>query len=177
VRLGAPFRSLNWRLAGADISGVRNFAVGRGIAMEHVVFYPSVDGTPAFRRVSSLEDAVKFVEHLRNSEGTTEFSVHALAEVPLTLRAYYHVELPTQAVAEPAESAAPEPAPFTDGPTVAVPDSAAVVEVFQVDGAPVSAAVSHAEAEAPLPEVPLGDSQEVVPIAGGRRSMGFFARS
>lgn len=68
--------------------------------MEHVVFYPSADGTPAFRRVPSLEDAVNFVEHLRNSAGTTEFSVHALAEVPLTFRAYYHVEIPGEPARE-----------------------------------------------------------------------------
>jgi hypothetical protein len=62
--------------------------------MEHVVFYPSADGTPAFRRVSSLDEAVNFVEHLRNVEGVTDFSVHALTAVPLSFRAYYHVEVP-----------------------------------------------------------------------------------
>jgi hypothetical protein len=48
--------------------------------MEHVVFFPAHDGTPAFRRVSSLEDAVRLVEHLRNVEGVEDVPV--VAEVP-----------------------------------------------------------------------------------------------
>jgi hypothetical protein len=62
--------------------------------MEHVVFFPAHDGSPAFRRVASLEDAVRLVEHLRNSEGVDSVSVHALTEVPLAFRPYYRVELP-----------------------------------------------------------------------------------
>lgn len=62
--------------------------------MEHVVFYPAHDGSPAFRRVATLEEAVRLVEHLRNVEDVAEASVHSLAEVPLAFRAYYKVELP-----------------------------------------------------------------------------------
>jgi hypothetical protein len=78
--------------------------------MEHVVFYPSSGGTAAFRRVGSLEEATNFVEHLRNSENITEFSVHALTPVPLAFRAYYHVEVP-------------ESAEETDAPTPAITDA------------------------------------------------------
>ena len=62
--------------------------------MEHVVFHPGPDGSPAFRRFGSLEDAVRFVEHLRNAEGVSEVSVHSLAPVQLSFRAYYKVEVP-----------------------------------------------------------------------------------
>jgi hypothetical protein len=62
--------------------------------MEHVVFFPAHDGSPAFRRVPTLEDAVRFVEHLRNSEGVDHVSVHTLSEVPLAFKAYYRVEMP-----------------------------------------------------------------------------------
>ena len=62
--------------------------------MEHVVFYPAHDGSPAFRRVPSLDEAVRLVEHLRNTEGISEVSCHALTEVPLAFRAYYRVEVP-----------------------------------------------------------------------------------
>jgi hypothetical protein len=61
--------------------------------MEHVVFYQSTQGAPAFRRMASIEDAVSFAEHLRNVEGVTDFSVYSLAPVSLSLRAYYHVEI------------------------------------------------------------------------------------
>jgi hypothetical protein len=70
--------------------------------MEHVVFYPGADAAPAFRRFASLDEAVRFVEHLRNTEGVAEVSVHALVEVPLAFRAYYKVEVPVgEAVREP----------------------------------------------------------------------------
>lgn len=75
--------------------------------MEHVVFFPAPDGTPAFRRVPSLDEAVRLVEHLRNIDGVSSASVHALTEVPLAFRAYYKVEVPAEAsvpaqqVAEP----------------------------------------------------------------------------
>jgi hypothetical protein len=62
--------------------------------MEHVVFFPAPDGSPAFRRVPTLEDAVRFVEHLRNSEGVDHVSVHSLTDVPLAFKAYYRVEVP-----------------------------------------------------------------------------------
>ena len=72
--------------------------------MEHVVFFPAHDGSPAFRRLSSLEEAVRLVEHLRNVEGVDGVSLHALTEVPLQFRAYYRVEVPAaqEAPAPPA---------------------------------------------------------------------------
>jgi hypothetical protein len=136
--------------------------------MEHVVFYPSADGTPAFRRVPSLQDAVNFVEHLRNSEGVTEFSVHALAEVPLSFRPYYHVEVSgaegASVAAEPAGMAAPPATPAVEPmptPVAAAPaDPAAEVRVpaqapvAEVAEAPVPVAASTPFAEAPPVKAP-----------------------
>ena len=76
--------------------------------MEHVVFFPAHDGSPAFRRVGTFEDAVRLVEHLRNVEGVSEVSCHALTEVPLAFRAYYRVEVPGGEV--PAQAAGERPA-------------------------------------------------------------------
>lgn len=97
--------------------------------MEHVVFFLSPEGAPAFRRLPSLEDAVHFVEHLRNAEGVTEFSVHSLAPVQLAMRAYYRVEavepvadaVPAEAVA-PAASAVPAEAVAAEAPAVLLAD-------------------------------------------------------
>ena len=86
--------------------------------MEHVVFFPASDGSPAFRRLATLDDAARFVEHLRNVENVSEASVHTLTEVPLSFKAWYRVELPqtestevatdlTDETAAPLESAAP----------------------------------------------------------------------
>jgi hypothetical protein len=63
--------------------------------MEHVVFSAAEGGVgEEFRRVSSLEEAVRVVEHLRNDLGITESSVFELTPVPLEFKAYYRVELP-----------------------------------------------------------------------------------
>ncbi len=102
--------------------------------MEHVVFYPAATGVPAFRRVSSLDEAVNFVEHLRNVENITDFSVHELAPVQLSFRAYYHVQVP---VRQP------------DGP----PRAAPVAEVAEVtELAEVPAVVEVAVAAEPVAE-------------------------
>jgi hypothetical protein len=83
--------------------------------VEHVVFFPGPDGSPAFRRVASLDDAVAWVERLHNVDALTEFSVHALSEVPLSVRAVYKVEatIPTVAAAAPTEAPAALAAPDT----------------------------------------------------------------
>jgi hypothetical protein len=74
--------------------------------MEHVVFSAAQDGAgEEFRRVASLEEAVRVVEHLRNHLGITDPSVFALTPVPVAFRTYYLVEVPGFD-----EAAAPEPA-------------------------------------------------------------------
>jgi hypothetical protein len=153
--------------------------------MEHVVFYPSFDGSPAFRRVASLEEAARFVEHLRNVEDVTDFSVHALTSVPLSVRPWYRVEMPFDAQepgapAEPFEVApavpAPAEAPIAELPLAALPAPEPVAAL-----APVAEFVP-AEPAAPVAAVePIEPIEPMAPelaeaVAGGRRSMGFFTR-
>ncbi len=123
--------------------------------MEHVVFFPAQDGSPAFRRVANLEDAVRLVEHLRNVEGVNEVSCHALTEVPLAFRAYYRVEVPTAA----------------DAPVPAQP----VAEEAALEVPVLSDAVAAPPAEAEMPA-----DEPVMAAANGRatdgaKSLGFFA--
>jgi len=113
--------------------------------MEHVVFYPGPDAMSGFRRFPSLEEAVHFVEHLRNVEGLEDVSVHALTPVPLAFRAYYKVEMPA-AVA----------APVAEVPAQAVDEMPAMPEVS-----------SEVPVEAPAEPVAAGSH--------GKRSLGFFA--
>jgi hypothetical protein len=169
--------------------------------MEHVVFYQSSQGTPAFRRVSSLEDAVSFAEHLRNVESVTDFSVYALSPVTLSLRAYYHVEVtadgaqpapPTEpAATAPAASTPPtaEPAATPPAPS-AMPDTepavpTAAAEPAFVAGPITGSALPDTGTGSALPDVSPEPTvidptvvdptvEEVVPA--GRRSMSFFAR-
>ena len=120
--------------------------------MEHVVFFPGPDGAPAFHRFASLDEAVRFVEHMRNVEGVVDVSVHQLTLVPLAFRAYYKVEVPGEAAEMPAvpEQTPPlEPVAVVEGMDEVVPEPAL--------------------AEVATPEA------EVAASADGKRSLGFFA--
>ncbi len=135
--------------------------------MEHAVFFPAPDGTPAFRRLPSLEEAVRLVEHLRNVEGVSSVSVQALTEVPLSFRAYYRVERPGVEVpaAIPPEAAVadvevPEPVPSVEPPALAL-----------VQELPVQ--------ELPVQELPVQEQPEpAMATSNGHAtpaSLGFFA--
>jgi len=134
--------------------------------MEHVVFHPGPDGSPAFRRFGSLEDAVRFVEHLRNVEGVSEVSVHALAPVQLSFRAYYKVEVPADQ-------------PVVDVPAPSEPMFEAVPVAAEAVAEPVMA--EPAMAEAPMAEPQFAEAQFAEAGAAaeqpsnGKRSLGFFA--
>ena len=139
--------------------------------MEHVVFHPGPDGSPAFRRFGSLEDAVRFVEHLRNAEGVSEVSVHALAPVQLAFRAYYKVEVPVEqapvdvpAPSEPVFEAVPMAAEQPAEAGMPEPAMAEAVMPEPVVAEPVMAEPVMAEAAAAA-EAP----------SNGKRSLGFFA--
>lgn len=159
--------------------------------MEHVVFFPAPDGTPAFRRLASLDESVRLVEHLRNVEGVEQVSVHALNEVPLTFRAYYRVEVPS-ALDAPRELTAE--APKVEVPLQAVPtvEPVAVAEVapepvpvlalalvgdLPVDDLPVDPKVAEpaSYAEEPAPEYVPEPALASVHGRGGSASLGFFA--
>ncbi|GAC1444794.1 MAG: hypothetical protein NVSMB55_22400 [Mycobacteriales bacterium] len=125
--------------------------------MEHVVFFPAHDGSPAFRRVGTLEDAVRLVEHLRNVEGVAEVSCHALTEVPLAFRAYYRVEVPAGVDVPVQQVAETDPA----GPAIDVPALADAVACPQVE--------PDASSADPVMASVNGHASD------GAKSLGFFA--
>jgi len=162
--------------------------------VEHVVFFPAPDGTPAFRRLVSLDEAVRLVEHLRNVEGVAQVSVHALNEVPLSFRAYYRVEVPSalDAPQEPTAEAPKAEVPLQAVPTVepvAVAEVApepvpvlalvvlALVGDLPVDDLPVDPRVAEpaSYAEEPAPEYVPEPALASVHGRGGPASLGFFA--
>jgi hypothetical protein len=149
--------------------------------MEHVVFYPSAEGVQAFKRVDSLDAAVSFVEQLRNSENITEFSVHSLAPVPVTFRAYYHVEIPS-GVADSATSELTADGADDDRSAAWVAEA----EIVEPPAHEPAASIDEPSELAPFEDAPSVGEQadgETAPepvnadvIPSGRRSMGFFAR-
>ncbi|MBK5306447.1 MAG: hypothetical protein JJD92_07150 [Frankiaceae bacterium] len=136
--------------------------------MEHVVFFPAHDGSPAFRRVANLEDAVRLVEHLRNVEGVNEVSCHALTEVPLAFRTYYRVEVPGAVEA-------PEVVDTPVEASVEAPPPEVVAEEPQAELSVLADAVSAA----PVEVAEHADEPVMVSANGrtndGAKSLGFFA--
>lgn len=93
--------------------------------MSYMVNFRSAEGKPGYHPTDTLEEAVRFVEHLRNQERVADARVWRLHEVPLEVRTYYKVEVvaPSASAPEPAapprvEEEAPRPDP------VAVPAAA-----------------------------------------------------
>jgi len=102
--------------------------------VEHVVFFPAPDGTPAFRRLASIDDAARFVEHLRNVENVSEASVHTLTEVPLSFKAWYRVELPDAEVTQ-SESASTDldtEAEVASSSSLEIPAPATIAEAISL---------------------------------------------
>lgn len=137
--------------------------------MEHVVFFTGADGAAQYRRTPSLEEAVRFVEHLRNVEGVEDSRVFAMTEVPLAFKTVYRVEIPGHPVdATPAPIPPLPPMPDLDVPA-AEPAAEAPAEVpVEVPAEPVMAAVPSEPYVAPVEEPSNGKA------AG--RGMGFFSR-
>ena len=120
--------------------------------MEHVVFSAAEGGIgEEFRRVSSLAEAVRVVEHLRNDLGIAESSVYELTEVPLEFKAYYRVEVPS--VKMPVAKAA-----LTEAPPafVSVPPELSADAELPLDGLRVG------ELTEPAPAEPAADESYVV---------------
>jgi hypothetical protein len=123
--------------------------------VEHVVFFTGADGAALFRRMPTLEEAVRFVEHLRNVEGVEDSRVYSMTEIPLQFKTVYRVEIPGM------ES----PAPLPPMPAMPAELEAAAAEA---PGEPAMAAVPSEPYVAPEPTPE--------PVSNGRRGNGFFAR-
>jgi hypothetical protein len=160
--------------------------------MEHVVFSAAQDGAgEEFRRVASLEEAVRVVEHLRNDLGITDPSVFALTPVPVAFRTYYRVEVPgldEPVLAEPAPAEQPslellpaEPAsfdtfdPFDTSDTVETAEL--VSEAAEADGDFLFDGNADMDVPGILPE---GGVIATIPASRGdddrEHSLGYFAR-
>lgn len=99
--------------------------------MEHLVRFTTTEGRDAQHVAPSLDDALRFVERLRNNEEATVVRLFRLQEVPVAFKAYYRAEIqpveavdaaaePVAAPAQPAEgrpaAVAAPPAPDVDSP-------------------------------------------------------------
>ena len=93
--------------------------------MNHMVIFREADGTPGYHQAEGLEDAVRFVEELRNERQVSDTRVFAMHEIPIEFKTYWRVEvMPPEVVPEP------PPAPVNP-PVVAVAVAPAPVSEFE----------------------------------------------
>lgn len=78
-----------------------------------MVIFQTPDGNPGYNQFETIEEAVRFVEVLRNEQGVENARMFALEEVQFDFKPYYRVELdppmlnagPPQGSSQPASSA------------------------------------------------------------------------
>jgi len=94
-----------------------------------MVIFRRPDGKPGYHQADGVEDAVRFVEMLRNQEKVTDARIFRMEEVPIEVRTYFRVEVAgEQAPQSPQATQAPQaPQPDAsdaapDGPTTDVLD-------------------------------------------------------
>ena len=97
--------------------------------MEHLVRFTTTEGRDAQHVTTSLEDALRFVERLRNNEEASVVRVFRLQEVPIAFKTYYKVELRPGS-----EDAAAAPTP-AEARQTATPTAAAATEAETADQA------------------------------------------
>lgn len=161
--------------------------------MSHMVIFQTPDGNPGYNQFEDLDEAVRFVESLRNEQAVSNARMFALEEIKFEFKPYYKVEVPMLESApaaesapapEPAEAAAPPPpppapeapvyaetaaehAPFAaEAPAYAAPEADAAPEVTPPPPPPV-----FSEEETPAEATPFSESgaftEESAPPFGG----------
>ena len=93
--------------------------------MSHMVIYRTGDGQPGYHQTEELDEAVKYVERLRNGDGVDGARIFRMEEVNFDFRPYFKVEIgptgePINVPIEPAGST-PPPAPAAPAPPATAP--------------------------------------------------------
>lgn len=82
--------------------------------MSHMVIFQTPDGNPGYNQFETLDEAVKFVEKLRNEQSVETARMFALEEVKFEFKPYFKVNLDQPAVTS--GSAPVIPIPIPDSP-------------------------------------------------------------
>ena len=124
-----------------------------------MVIFRRSDGKPGYHQAEGVDEAIRFVEMLRNKEKVTDARIFRMEEVPIEIRTYYKVEVVAEGDAPVATAAATRSVAPPMAPPVAAPM------------APVPPAVANALAETPASDMPL-DPMPVEVAAGKARRFG-----
>ena len=87
--------------------------------MSHMVIFQTPDGSPGYNQFETVEEAVDFVEKLRNDQSIENARMFALEEIKFELKPYFKVELQAlnRGPAEPQAQPAAAPAAGGEGTT------------------------------------------------------------
>lgn len=105
--------------------------------MSHMVIYRTGDGQPGYHQAEELDEAVRFVERLRNGDGVESARIFHMEEVNFDFRPYFKVEIGPAAEPqpEPKVEAAPSPAPSLEPEPAPAPAPPAPVPTAGSDDA------------------------------------------
>jgi hypothetical protein len=97
-----------------------------------MVIFRRPDGKPGYHQADGVDDAVRFVEMLRNQEKVTDARVFRMEEVSLEVRTYYKVEVVAEESEAPADPPPMPPVMAPVPPAVAsnLPDTPPVPEML-----------------------------------------------
>lgn len=138
--------------------------------MPHMVVFRTNEGKQAYHPTEALDDAIRFVEHLRNAEGVTDAHVFRMQEVPLEFKVLYKVEVGSGSASDDAASAAPAVAAAPrNSSSAGAGDADEGFTRASTEAAPV-AGIDNGRVTAPRAQVIADTSQ-----SGGR--FGLFSRS
>ena len=128
--------------------------------MSHMVIFRDAEGKPGYHQAEALEQAVRFVEELRNERQVTDARVFSMQEVALEFKTYWKVEVTAEA-----------PGPPVPAPAPALPGEGFVSALAVADPIDADADADTDSERPPLSYVP-GD---LAPPTHGR--FGLFGRS
>ena len=88
-----------------------------------MVIFRNAEGKPGYHQADALDEAVRFVEHLRNTEQVSDARLFKMEEVPIEFKTYYKVEVVGAHDAPPvADSLATPPVEDEPSPVAVVED-------------------------------------------------------
>ena len=104
--------------------------------MTHMVVHRAADGQAVYHETETLEEAARHVEQMRNAGQGADARIFRMTEIPIEVKTYYKVEVPTDDAVGAAAASTPAPAavaeaaqaapatPVAEVPTAAKPEPA-----------------------------------------------------
>ena len=89
-----------------------------------MVIFQTPGGSPGYNQFESLDEAVSFVEQLRNERDVSNARIFALEEVKFEYKPYFRVELQALTAGAPVREPAHTPAPVAASPGSTAPTAA-----------------------------------------------------